>query len=105
MPSWMVIFKKKSTWSLPPGVSHNLGEVCRLKKTLYNLKQAPHAQFATFFDLTSLGLYPNHHDPILILKCTIPCHITFSLYIDDMIIVGDDVDEMIVLKSDLAFLF
>ena len=23
------------------GVSHNLGEVCRLKKTLYGLKQAP----------------------------------------------------------------
>jgi len=29
----------------PPGVSHKSSEVCKLKKTIYGLKQAPHAWF------------------------------------------------------------
>ncbi|KAL5799508.1 hypothetical protein ACOSQ4_032392 [Xanthoceras sorbifolium] len=40
----------------PPGVSHNPGEVCKLKKSLYGLKQAPRAWFEKFSTvITSLG--------------------------------------------------
>ena len=90
----------------PLGVSHNLGEVCKLKKALYSLKQTPRAWFAKFFDvLTSLGFHPSHHDPILFLKCTFTSHILLCLYVDDMNITSDNVDGIVVLKSDLAFCF
>ena len=43
---------------LPLGVSHNLREVCKLKKVLYSLKQTPCAWFANFFDvLIFLGFH------------------------------------------------
>jgi len=29
----------------PPGISHDSGYVCKLKKTLYGLKQAPHHSY------------------------------------------------------------
>ena len=40
-----------------PGVSHDFGYVCQLKKMLYSLKQAPCAWFEIFFLLWSLFLY------------------------------------------------
>ena len=40
----------------PPGVPHNLGEVCKLRKALYGLKQAPRALYEKFATVvTSLG--------------------------------------------------
>ncbi|KAL5849926.1 hypothetical protein ACOSQ4_007939 [Xanthoceras sorbifolium] len=40
----------------PPGVSHNPGEVCKLKKALYGLKQAHRAWFEKFSSvINSLG--------------------------------------------------
>jgi len=42
----------------PPGVSHNPGEVCKLKNALYGLKQAPRAWFEKFTTvITSLGFH------------------------------------------------
>ena len=87
----------------PLGVSYNPREVCRLNKTLHDLKQAPCAWFAKFFDaLTSFGFHPSHHDLVLFLQCTTTGHILLILFVDDMIIIGKNVDGIIVLKSDLA---
>ena len=86
-----------------PSVSHNLGEVCRLKKTLYGLKQAPYAWSMKFsYVLTSLIFHPSHHNPMLFLKCASSGCILLSLYVNDMIIMGDDIDKIVVLKFDLA---
>ena len=61
-------------------VSHNLGEVCRLKKTLYGLKQAPYAWSMKFsYVLTSLSFNLSHHNPILFLKCA-STSVFFFLY-------------------------
>ena len=87
----------------PPGVSHNSGEVCKLKKALYGLKQAPRAWFEKFsIAITSLGFHSSPHDSALFLRCTSHGRILLSLYVDDMIITGDDIDGIVELKFQLA---
>ena len=86
-----------------PSVSHNLGEIYRLNKTLYGLKQAPYAWFTKFSDvITFLSFHSSHHNPMLFLKCASSGCILLSLYVNDMIIMGDDIDKIVVLKFDLA---
>jgi len=43
------IFKEEVYMAPSSGVSHDSGYVCKLKKTLYSLKQAPRAWFEKFF--------------------------------------------------------
>ncbi|GKE67183.1 gag-pol polyprotein [Tanacetum coccineum] len=62
----------------PPGVSHKLGEVCKLRKALYGLKQAPRAWL--------LGVY-------------------FVIIVDDMIVTGDDCAGIESQKLELAHRF
>ncbi|XP_019439031.1 PREDICTED: uncharacterized protein LOC109344732 [Lupinus angustifolius] len=87
----------------PPGVSHNPGEVCKLQKSLYGLKQAPRAWFEKFsIVITSLGFSSSPHDSALFVRNTPHGCIIISLYVDDMIITGDDIDGIIKLKTQLA---
>ena len=52
------VLQKEVYMVLPLGVSHNLREVCKLKKVLYSLKQTLCAWFANFFDvLIFLGFH------------------------------------------------
>ena len=98
---------QEEVYTIPlPSVPHNPREVCRLKWPLYSLRQATCAWLAKFSnELTSLCFHPNHHDPALFLKCNSAGHILLSIYVYDMIIIGDDVDEIVMLKFDLASLF
>jgi len=87
----------------PPGISHDSGYVCKLKKALYGLKQAPRAWFEKFsIVISSLGFVSSSHDSALFIKCTDAGRIILSLYVDDMIITGDDIDGISVLKTELA---
>ncbi|CAJ2650750.1 unnamed protein product [Trifolium pratense] len=87
----------------PSGVSHNPGEVCKLKKALYGLKQAPRAWFEKFSAvIISLGFCSSDHDSALFVKTTSHGRIILSLYVDDMIITGDDVNGIDELKLQLA---
>jgi len=87
----------------PPGISHDSGYVCKLKKALYGLKQAPRAWFENFsIVISSLGFVSSSHDYALFIKCIDAGHNILSLYIDDMIITGDDIDCILVLKTELA---
>jgi len=89
--------------ALPPGISHDSGYVCKLKKALYGLKQAPRAWFEKFsIVISSLSFVSSSHDSALFIKCTDTGHIILSLYVDDMIITGDDIDGISVLKTELA---
>ena len=82
------------------GVSHDSGYVCKLKKALYCLKQAPCAWFEKFtFVISSLGFIASSYDLDLFVKCTDIGCIIHSLYIDDIIILIDDDDGISVLKA------
>jgi len=75
----------------PPSVSHKFDEVCKLQKALYGLKQAPRAWFQMFSTIIfSLGFFTSHHDSALFVKKTNAKRIFLSLYVNNMIITGDD---------------
>jgi len=87
----------------PPSVSHDFGYVYKLKKALYGLKQAPRAWFEKFsVVISSFGFASSSHDSALFIKCINAGRIILSLYVDDMIIIGNDIDDISVLKTELA---
>ncbi|GJS41311.1 uncharacterized mitochondrial protein-like protein [Tanacetum coccineum] len=90
----------------PHGVPHQSGEVCKLRKALYVLKQAPRAwyeKFSTF--VTSLEFVSSHHDFALFVKRLSVRRILLSLYVDDMLITEDDCDGIELLKAELSHRF
>jgi hypothetical protein len=75
----------------PPGYSVPEGMVCHLRRSLYGLKRAPRAWFQRFASVvTAAGFSVSAHDPALFVHMS-PCGRTLLLlYVDDMIITGDD---------------
>ena len=73
------------------GLSVESNKVCHLRRALYGLKQAPRAWFTKFSSTIScLGYMTSHYDSTLFLRRTNKCTILLLLYVDDMIITGDD---------------
>ena len=86
----------------PPGLSIESNKVCHLWCVLYDLKQAPRAWFAKFSSIISrLGYMANHYDSALFLRRTDKGTILLLLYVDDMIITGDDLSGIKELKDFL----
>ena len=52
--------------------------------------------------ISSLGFIASNYDPALFLKCTDSSHIVLSLYVEDMIKTGNNIDGISVLKAKLA---
>ena len=75
-------------------------KVSHLRRALYGLKQAPRAWFAKFSSTISrLGYMASHYDSALFLRHTNKGIILFLLYVDDMIITGDDLSGIQELKD------
>ena len=87
----------------PPGLSVESNKICHLRRALYGLKQAPRAWFAKFSSTISrLGYMASHYDSALFLRRTDKGTILLLLYVDDMIITGDDLNGIQELKVFLS---
>ena len=85
---------EKVYMKFPPGYSHPPGfpyRVCRLRRALYGLKQTPRAWFAKFSSTISQhGFSGSSFDTTLFLRRSYHGITILLLYVDDMIITGDD---------------
>jgi Reverse transcriptase (RNA-dependent DNA polymerase) len=90
---------------IPPGfgTTQTIGKVCRLKKSLYGLKQSPRAWFDRFRKvMISLGYQQINADHTVFSRQH-GGHITMlAVYVNDMIITGDDEGEIAQLKARLG---
>ena len=87
----------------PPGLSIEPNKVCYLPCALYGLKQAPRVWFVKFNSIISrLGYIVSHYDSVLFLHHTNKDTILLLLYVDDMIITGDDLSDIQELKDFLS---
>ena len=86
----------------PSGLSVDSNKVCYLRCVLYGLKQAPRAWFAKFSSTISrLGYMVSHYDSTLFLRHTDKGTILLLLYMNDMIITGNDPSDIQELKNFL----
>ncbi|KAG9447646.1 hypothetical protein H6P81_013774 [Aristolochia fimbriata] len=90
----------------PPGSSHPSGQVCRLRRALYELKQAPCAWFSTFYSkIIQFGYTQSSLDSALFTRQSSSRTVLLLLYVDDMIITGDDIQGISDLKRYLRSCF
>jgi len=90
----------------PPGVSAPPGYVCRLRRALYGLKQAPRAWFERFVSVIwAAGFSPSDHDPALFIHLSSRGRTLLLLYVDDILITGDDADQISYVKQQLGAQF
>ncbi|KAJ0444187.1 putative RNA-directed DNA polymerase [Helianthus annuus] len=88
----------------PPGFTKDFkpGEACRLKKSLYGLKQSPRAWFGRFtLAMKRYGFEQSNSDHTLFLKRRDKLITCLIIYVDDMIVTGNDEEEMKRLKANL----
>ena len=87
-------------FSQPPGFSH---KVCRLRRALYGLKKVPRAWFAKFSStISQYGFSASSCDSALFFRRSDHGITLLLLYVDDMIITGDDVQGIRDLKHFLG---
>ena len=74
-----------------------------MNKALYGLKQSPRAWFGRFTAaMIKFGYKQSNSDHTLILKRQYNHIACLIIYVDDMIITGDDKDEICALKEQLS---
>ena len=75
----------------PPSYPHSGSQVCCLRRALYGLKQAPRAWFEKFSSVVAQqGFTSSPHDTTLFVQRSSAGITLILLYVDDMIITGDD---------------
>jgi len=94
---------------IPPGFGSTKGgyKVCRLKKALYGLQQSPRAWFGRLTQaMISMGYRQSQGDHTMFTKHSHEGKLTLLLvYVDDMIVTGDDEHDKQMLKEKLAAQF
>ena len=93
---------------IPPGFSsaETTGKVCRLKKSLYGLKQSPRAWFDKFRRaVCDMGYRQCNGDHTVFYRHFKGKITILAVYVDDIIITGDDEGEIARLKKCLSKAF
>ena len=88
----------------PPGfvAQDEIGRVCRLQKSLYDLKQSPRAWFSKFSEvIEKFGIQKSKSDHSIFYKNSQASIILLVVYVDDIIITGNDMTSISSLKSFL----
>jgi hypothetical protein len=87
----------------PPRYSIPEGMVCHLRCSLYGLQQAPHAWFYHFASVvTAANFSASAHDSALFIHMSPRGRTLLLLYVDDMIITGDDPEYIAFIKARLS---
>jgi hypothetical protein len=87
----------------PLGYSVPEGMVCHIRRPLYGLQQAPHTWFHHFASVvTAAGFSASAHDPALFVHVSPRGRTLLLLYVDDMIITGDDPEYITFVKAHLS---
>jgi hypothetical protein len=87
----------------PPGYFVLQDMVCHIRRSLYDLKQAPHAWFQHFASvITAAGFSASAHDLALFVHVSPRGGTLFLLYVDDMIVIGDDPKYIAFVKAHLS---
>ena len=80
---------------MPKGIPNPENKVCRLKKSLYGLKQASRQWFSKLKDtLISLGYTQSKNDYFLFLNKSSTKLTIIAVYVDDILITGSDLEEI-----------
>ena len=91
---------------LPPGclVSEKQSQkVCKLKKSLYGLKQSRRAWFGRFTKtMRTFGYRQSNLDHTLFLKKHHGKIIALIVYVDDKVVIGNDLEEREALQNYLS---
>jgi hypothetical protein len=93
---------------IPPRFANNqtLGKVCKLKKSLYGLKQLPHVWFDRFrWVVCDMGYSQCNGDYTVFYRHKRSCITILIVYVNDIVITGDDVEEIKSLKERLGRAF
>ena len=86
----------------PEGLSCPTFMVCNLKKSFYGLKQASRQWFAKLHSkLVRLGFHQSKQDYSLFIKSFNDLITIVTVYVDDIIITGDDISTINTLKGHL----
>ena len=89
---------------LPPGhsQSHDPDMVCKLHKSIYGLKQSPRAWYAKLSSvLEEFGFQRSNADSSLFVRTSSVGKLVVLIYVDDLIVTGDNSEEVHFLKQAL----
>lgn len=89
-----------------PGVTLPPNVVCKMKKSLYGLKQASRQWFLKFSEsLMRLGFQKSYSDHTLFIRRVNGIYTSVLVYVDDIIIASNNDDDVTQLKTDLQSSF
>jgi len=91
-----VYLNEEVCMSLPQGLqTKKPNPVCHLKKSLYGLNQASRQWYTKLANyLQNIGFVQSSSDHSLFIKKTNSCFMALDVYIDDIILAGDDAYHM-----------
>ena len=93
---------------VPPGfaTAQTVGKVCQLRRSLYGLKQSPHAWFDRFRRaIIQMDYKQSNADHTLFFQHNKNKIAILIVYVDDIVVTGDDSEEIAHLKAQLAQAF